>query len=53
MSRILFKNARVWDGTGTASYPADVLIENDRIRTVARSLGQLEAAGRTLSMPRA
>lgn len=45
MSRILFKNARVWDGTGAAAYPADVLVENDRIGAVARSLGQLEAAG--------
>ena len=44
-SRILFRNARVWDGTGAASFPADVLIENDRIRTVARSLGQLDPAG--------
>ncbi len=45
MSRILFKNTRVWDGTGAAAFPADVLVENDRIRAVARSLGQLEAAG--------
>ena len=45
MSRTLFKNARVWDGTGAASWPADVLVENDRIRTVARSLGQLESPG--------
>ena len=45
MPRILFKNTRVWDGTGAAAYPADVLVEHDRIRAVARSLGQLEAAG--------
>ena len=45
MPRILIRNARVWDGSGAASFPADVLIENDRIQTVARSLGQLDAAG--------
>ena len=45
MSRTLFKNARVWDGTGGTAYPADVLVENDRIRAVATSVGQLEAAG--------
>jgi imidazolonepropionase-like amidohydrolase len=45
MAPTLLRNARVWDGTGAASYPADVPIENDRIRTVARSLGQLDTAG--------
>ena len=45
MARILFRNARVWDGSGAASYPADVLIEGERIRAVATQLGQLEAAG--------
>ncbi|MEI7712802.1 MAG: amidohydrolase family protein [Rhodospirillales bacterium] len=44
-SRILFRNVRVWDGTGAASFPADVLTENDRIQTVARTLGQLDPAG--------
>ena len=39
MSRTLFKNARVWDGTGGTAYPADVLVENDRIRAVATSVG--------------
>ncbi len=45
MARILFRNTRVWDGSGTASYPADVLVEGERIRAVATQLGQLEAAG--------
>ena len=48
MSRTLIKSASVWDGTGAGSYPADVLIENGTIRTVARSLGQLEAPGATV-----
>ena len=36
-SRILFRNARVWDGTGAASFPADVLIETalSAARTIA------------------
>ncbi len=45
MARILLKNCRVWDGSGAPSYPADVLIEGERIRAVATTLGQLEAAG--------
>ena len=45
MARTLIRNARVWDGSGAATYPADVLIEGERIRAVATQLGQLEAAG--------
>src|ERR1700704_783609 len=45
MSRVLFRNARVWDGSGAEAYPADVLIEGERIRAVATQMGQLEAAG--------
>ncbi|MSP00918.1 MAG: amidohydrolase family protein [Acetobacteraceae bacterium] len=45
MARILFRNTRVWDGSGAPAYPADVLIEGERIRAVATQLGQLEAAG--------
>jgi len=45
MTRMLFKNCRVWDGSGGASYPADVLVEDERIRTIATQLGQLQAAG--------
>lgn len=45
MARVLFRNTRVWDGSGTAAYPADVLVEGERIRAVATQLGQLEAAG--------
>jgi imidazolonepropionase-like amidohydrolase len=48
MSRTLLKNARVWDGTGADAFPADVLIENDRIRTVATALGQLDSSGATV-----
>src|ERR1700690_1213998 len=45
MARLLFRNCRVWDGSGAAAYPADVLIEGERIRAVATQTGQLEAAG--------
>ena len=45
MARILFRNCRVWDGSGAAAYPADVLVEGERIRAVARERGQLEAPG--------
>jgi imidazolonepropionase-like amidohydrolase len=45
MARILFSDCRVWDGSGAASYPADVLVEGDRIRVVATDLGKLDRAG--------
>ena len=48
MARTLFKNCRVWDGSGSPSFPADVLIDGERIRAVATALGQIEAAGATV-----
>jgi imidazolonepropionase-like amidohydrolase len=45
MANILFRNCRVWDGSGAATYPADVLLEGERIRAVATDRGQLEATG--------
>jgi imidazolonepropionase-like amidohydrolase len=45
MVRLLFRDCRVWDGSGAPAYPADVLIEGDRVRAVATQRGQLEAAG--------
>ncbi len=45
MARLLFKNCRVWDGSGAPAFAADVLIEGERIRAVATQRGQLEAAG--------
>ncbi len=45
MTRILFRNARLWDGSGSASCPAEVLVENDRIHTVAPSLDQTATEG--------
>ncbi|HVI88533.1 MAG TPA: amidohydrolase family protein [Dongiaceae bacterium] len=48
MSRILFRNAMVWDGSGAESFPADVLVEGQRIRTIARTPGQLALDGATV-----
>src|SRR6185312_1735904 len=45
MARFLIRNCNVWDGSGADSYPADVLIEGERIRAVATQRGQLEATG--------
>jgi imidazolonepropionase-like amidohydrolase len=45
MARILFSNCRVWDGSGAPAYPADVMIEGERIRTIAKDRGQLDPGG--------
>ncbi len=45
MNRMLIRNCRVWDGSGAPAFPADVLIEGERIRAVATPVGQLEAPG--------
>jgi len=48
MSRVLFRNAMVFDGSGAEQFPADVLVEGNRIRTIARTPGQLSADGCTV-----
>jgi imidazolonepropionase-like amidohydrolase len=56
MNRVLFRGANVWDGSGAAAFPADVLVEGSRIKTIARAPNRLaadgvvviEARGRTL-----
>jgi imidazolonepropionase-like amidohydrolase len=45
MNRVLFRNAQVWDATGAPSFPADVLVEGGRIKTIARTPGALAAEG--------
>jgi imidazolonepropionase-like amidohydrolase len=45
MSRTIIRDCRVWDGSGKAAFPADLLIEGGRIRAVARNRGQLDGAG--------
>lgn len=56
MNRVLFRDASVWDGSGAPAFPADVLVEGTRIKTIARAPARLatdgvtviEARGRTL-----
>jgi imidazolonepropionase-like amidohydrolase len=48
MSRVIFRNAMVWDGSGAEAFPADVLVEGQHIRTIARTPGQLVADGATV-----
>lgn len=56
MKPVLFRGASVWDGSGAVAFPADVLVEGTRIKTIARAPGKLavdgaiviEARGRTL-----
>ena len=48
MNRVLFRNASVWDGSGAPAYPADVLVEGNRITAVARDRGALGPEGATI-----
>ena len=48
MNRVMFRGAMVWDGSGADAFPADVLVEGKRIRTIAKTLGQLSAEGATV-----
>ena len=41
----LIQNAQVWDGDNDERYPAEVLIEHNRITAVARDKGQLRRDG--------
>ncbi len=45
MARTMFRQAMIWDGSGTAPYPGDVLVEGNRIRAVARKTGELAGDG--------
>src|SRR5690348_7787380 len=48
MSRVLFRDAMVWDGSGGDAYPADVLVDGGRIRSIAKARGQMMAEGATV-----
>ena len=41
----LIQNAQVWDGENDERYPAEVLIEKNRITSVARDKGQIRRDG--------
>ena len=45
--KTVIRNAMVWDGSGAAPFPAEVLVEGERIRRVARD-GALPADGATV-----
>lgn len=45
MNRVLFRGASVWDGSGAPAFPADVLVEGARIKTIARAPDRLAAEG--------
>ena len=36
MAAYLFRNVNVWDGVNDEDYPGEVVVENNRIKTVAR-----------------
>jgi imidazolonepropionase-like amidohydrolase len=45
MARILFTDIAIFDGTGTAPFPGEVLVEGNRIRAVAKGFEQIDRAG--------
>jgi imidazolonepropionase-like amidohydrolase len=45
MADVLFRNATLFDGSGAATRPADVIVRGNRIRTVADASARLEAPG--------
>jgi imidazolonepropionase-like amidohydrolase len=56
MKPVLFRDADIWDGSGAAAFPGDVLVEGKRIKAIAPAPERLavdgatviEARGRTL-----
>ena len=46
--KTLIRNAMVWDGSGAAAFPAEVLVEGERIRRVARDGAVIPADGATV-----
>src|SRR5258708_11505317 len=48
MARILFTNVKVLDGSGTEPFPAKVLVEGNRIKSVAPGSEALSADGAEL-----
>lgn len=42
---VLFKNVSIFDGSGSASFPGEVLVEGQRITAVAKGSGKLKGDG--------
>ena len=47
MSNVLFTNVRIFDGSGAAPYPGEVLVQGNRISRVARGVRALPTSGVT------
>ncbi len=50
MTSYLFRNVTIWDGLNDVAFPGEVLVENNRIKTVAKGRGVIpsENAARTI-----
>ncbi|NGY03354.1 metal-dependent hydrolase family protein [Solimonas terrae] len=45
MNKTIIAGAKIWDASGAVPFDGDVLIEGNRVKTVARGRGQLPQAG--------
>ena len=45
MARTIFTNVSIFDGTGSPSFPGEVLVDGNRIKTVAHGHNQLDPNG--------
>jgi imidazolonepropionase-like amidohydrolase len=48
MPRILFRDVKVFDGTGSRAFPGEVLVDNERITAVASGDERIEGDGATI-----
>jgi imidazolonepropionase-like amidohydrolase len=48
MKPVLLRGASIWDGSGAATFPGDVLIEGSRIKAVAPAPERLAVSGTTV-----
>jgi len=48
MKPVLFRGACIWDGSGAAAFPGDVLVDGSRIRVVAPAPERLSVNGATV-----
>ena len=42
MPRTLFTNVSIFDGSGQSSFPGEVLVQGNRIKTVAKGKDQID-----------
>jgi imidazolonepropionase-like amidohydrolase len=48
MPRILFRDVKVFDGTGSRAFPGEVLVDGERITAVASGDERIEGDGATI-----